>query len=115
MDVVYASLRRKEPGPAPAPEASEVVGILWAHARPADALQHITVRCELEQVDLLLYLLNRPTAAAAPAASDLPARAPSNTGPKDPLAVAHDLITRSHEASPMLRRRYQPPIPPTAR
>ncbi|GLW70281.1 hypothetical protein Kpho02_25800 [Kitasatospora phosalacinea] len=122
MDIVYASLGRKEAaGPAPDGEAAEVLAALWAHARPTDALQHITVRCEPERVDLLLYLLTRPTAAPAPApapvpAADLPARAPSEDTAKDPLAVAHDLVTRSHQASPTLRWRYYwRPIPPAAR
>ncbi|MEU3559701.1 hypothetical protein [Kitasatospora sp. NPDC006786] len=115
MDIVYASLRRKgAAGWARAGEAEEVQAALWAHTRPADAVQHITVRCEPEQVDLLLYLLTHP--AAAETATENPAApAPSEAAAKDSLAIAYSLITRSHQASPMLRRRYQPPIPPTAR
>ncbi|MFJ4094032.1 hypothetical protein ACIPYS_20835 [Kitasatospora sp. NPDC089913] len=97
MDVVHASLRRKDCGELPPGEASEVVGILWAHARPGDGLQHITVRSQDDRVDLLLYLLTRRTA----------------DGPSDPVASAHTLITRGHRASPLLSRRYHPPAPET--
>ncbi|MFK0192822.1 hypothetical protein [Kitasatospora sp. NPDC090308] len=113
MDVVYASLHRKDTAGRPRDgEAEEIQAVLWAHARPTDAVQHITVRCESERVDLLLYLLTRPTTDAAPATGH-PA-APAEATAKDSLAVAHSLITRSHRASPMLQRRYQPPTPPTA-
>ncbi|MFJ9448610.1 hypothetical protein ACIRRH_43475 [Kitasatospora sp. NPDC101235] len=92
MDLVYASLRRKEPGPAPTQEAGEIVGILWAHALPGDALQHITARSESDCIDLLLYLL-------------------TPDGPSTSLRAAHALIARSHRASPLLARRYHHPVP----
>ncbi|QKW18586.1 hypothetical protein HUT16_05470 [Kitasatospora sp. NA04385] len=112
MDIVHASLRRKDAPEQPHDgEAEEVQAALWAHATPTDALQHITVRCTPEQVDLLLYLLSRPaTAEPAPRGPALPG--PPRTTAKDSPTVAYDLITRSHRASPMLRRRYRPPIPP---
>ncbi|KJY32939.1 MULTISPECIES: hypothetical protein [unclassified Streptomyces] len=97
MDVVHASLRRRDRGAVASQEASEVVGILWAHARPGDALQHITARPQDDRVDLLLYLLTRRTA----------------DGPSDPVASAHTLIARGHRASPLLSRRYHPPAPET--
>ncbi|MGW4807965.1 hypothetical protein [Kitasatospora sp. NPDC004272] len=113
MDIVYASLRRKDTTGWPrGGEAEEVQAVLWAHTRPADAVQHITVRCEPEQVALLFYLLTHPTAAAE-TTPDNPA-APVDAAAKHPLAVAYGLITRSHQASPMLRQRYQPPLPPAA-
>ncbi|MEV0191581.1 hypothetical protein AB0I39_23965 [Kitasatospora purpeofusca] len=77
-------------------EASEVVGILWAHALPGDALQHITARSQGDRVDLLLYLLTRPADC-----------------PSDPVASAHTLIARGHRASPLLSRRYHPLAPDT--
>ena len=95
MDVVYASLQRKESGPVPAQEASEVVGILWAHARPGDALQHITARSGPDRIDLLFYLLSRRPA----------------DGPSDAVDTAYTLIARGHRASPLLARRYHPPVP----
>ncbi|MFI1524422.1 hypothetical protein [Kitasatospora cineracea] len=116
MDIVYASLHRKEAaGPAPDGEAEEVQATLWAHARPADALQHITVRCAPKQVDLLLYLLTRPTTNAGSATGHPADPPPSAAGATDSLAIAYGLLSRSHRASPLLRRRYQPPVPPAAR
>ncbi|MFJ5926888.1 hypothetical protein ACIQF6_30290 [Kitasatospora sp. NPDC092948] len=93
MDIVYASLRRRESGPVPAQEADEVVGILWAHALPGDALQHITARSETDRIDLLLYLLTRRSA----------------DGPADSVDAGYALIARGHRASPLLSRRYHPP------
>ncbi|MFD7639825.1 hypothetical protein ACFV4P_04160 [Kitasatospora sp. NPDC059795] len=98
MEIVYTSLRRRSTAdPAPPGETSEVVGILWAHARPEERLQHLTARSEADRVDLLVYLLGpRPDA---------------DTADQPPLAVAHDLLARSHRASPVLHRRYLPPTP----
>ncbi|GGR06535.1 hypothetical protein [Kitasatospora griseola] len=95
MDLVYASLRRKEPGPAPTQESGEVVGILWAHALPGDALQHVTVVCKADQVDLLLYLLTRHPA----------------DGPSTSVRTAHSLLARSYRASLLLARRYHRSTP----
>ncbi len=93
MDIVYASLRRKEPGGVPPGETGEVVGILWAHTLPAEALQHITARSEDDRIDLLLYLLtSRHT-----------------DDPSDAVATAHTLISRGHRNSPLLSHRYHPP------
>ncbi|MFB8243288.1 hypothetical protein ACFC58_42815 [Kitasatospora purpeofusca] len=96
MDIVYVSLQRRDRGAVPPTEASEVVGILWAHARPGDALQHVTARSQDDRVDLLLYLLTRRGA----------------DGPSDPVASAHTLISRGHRASPLLSGRYHPPASP---
>ncbi|MFF1792290.1 hypothetical protein ACFVX9_38235 [Kitasatospora sp. NPDC058243] len=112
MDVIYAALhRRQSAGPVPAGEAAEaaeatevdkageaaeVRAVLWAHARPDDGLQHITVRSEADRVDLLVYLASRDPAVA-----------------EDTLSRAHVLIARGHQASPLMRRRYQPPAPPS--
>ncbi|MGW4383785.1 hypothetical protein [Kitasatospora sp. NPDC004531] len=94
MEIVYASLhRRTAADPAPPGETGEVIEILWAHALPEERLQHLTARSENDRVDLLVYLLNAGTAA------------------RPPLTVAHDLLARSHRASPLLRRRYLPPAP----
>ncbi|MGW4697831.1 hypothetical protein ACWEO1_36255 [Kitasatospora cineracea] len=89
MDIVYASLHRKDTTPhASAGEADEVLATLWAHARPADAIRHITVRCEADRIDLLIYL----------AAPDRPRT--------DPQAVVHQLLIRALHASPLLSQRY---------
>ncbi|MEV6211704.1 hypothetical protein [Kitasatospora sp. NPDC051914] len=101
MDIVYASLHRRHPAdPAPPGEAAEVLGVLWAHARPDDGLQHASVRILDDRVDLLLYLLTR---------------APDTAGASLAPCRVHGLIARSHRASPLLHRRYLPPAPaPTA-
>ncbi|WP_345694674.1 hypothetical protein [Kitasatospora terrestris] len=100
MDLVYASLQRRRPGPGSSGEKAELLAALWAHALPDDGLQHATARVvEPDRVDLLLYLLRPgPTADPAP-----------------PAAAAYALIARSHRASPLLRRRYLTPVPPPGR
>ncbi|AUY48339.1 hypothetical protein [Streptomyces sp. CB01881] len=98
MDIVYASLKRRHPGTgAEASEAAEAVDALWAHAKPADGLQHASAQPALDRIDLLLYLLSRDP-------SDLP----------DAVGRAHSLVSRSHRTSPLLRRCYLPPEPPGA-
>ncbi|GLW74510.1 hypothetical protein Kpho02_68080 [Kitasatospora phosalacinea] len=94
MDIVYASLRRKEPEDALPGEARAVVEILWAHALPDEALQHITARSESDRIHLLLYLLT-----------------PQHTdGPSGAVDTAHALIARGHHNSPLLKSRYHPPV-----
>ncbi|KOV01103.1 MULTISPECIES: hypothetical protein [Streptomyces] len=95
MDCVYTSLRRRpEVSPAPAGEVAEVVGILWAHTTPKDGLEHISGSLDSDRVDLLLYFLSPdPTSPAA----------------GGPLHRAAALLTRGHQASPALMRRYLPP------
>lgn len=96
MEIVYASLTRRQPGEASyESEAAEVVDALWAHALPGDGLQHASARPERDRIDLLLYLMTLD-APAAPAA----------------LCRAHALIGRSRQNSPGLRRRYLPLPPP---
>ncbi|MGW2370780.1 hypothetical protein [Kitasatospora sp. NPDC001683] len=95
MDIVCASLDRRLPAePASEGETAEVLAALWAHARPDDSLEHITARPEPDRIDLLLYFLTRPTDASST---------------RSPLHRAGDLLHRSHQASPLLRRRYLPP------
>lgn len=95
MDIVYASLTRRSTGGEPPPgETAEVLGALWAHATPDDGLEHATARPEPDRVDLLLYLLTRPS-------SDV----------RGPLHRAEALLSRSHQASPLLGNRYLPPHP----
>jgi len=99
MDIVYASLHRRYPAEAAPPgEKAEVLGALWAHALPADGLEHVSVRSEADRVDLLLYLLSTPDPATHPADHR-----------------AHAVITRSHRASSLLHQRYLPPMPPADR
>ncbi|MFE3878040.1 hypothetical protein ACFXPX_27035 [Kitasatospora sp. NPDC059146] len=105
MDIVYASLKRRQPaavaGATGAAEAAEAVDALWAHAEPADGLQHASAQPADDRIDLLLYLLSRGP-------SDPP-------GQLDPAAVrAYGLIARSHRTSPTLLQRYLPPEPPRA-
>nr|BEK64524.1 hypothetical protein KPHV_17510 [Kitasatospora purpeofusca] len=97
MDVVYASLhRRQQAAPEATAELAEVLGALWAHATAGDGLEHVTGRPEEDRIDLLMYL---STAA----------------GPRgDALCRVEALLTRCHDASPLLRRRYLPPGATTA-
>ncbi|CAM5546502.1 hypothetical protein KAURM247S_06082 [Kitasatospora aureofaciens] len=97
MEIVYASLRRRQPGDTAAEvnEAAETVDALWAHAEPGDGLQHASALPASDRIDLLLYLLTR----------DAP-------GQPDAVSRAHHLICRSHRTSPLLHRCYLPPEPP---
>jgi len=106
MDIVYTSLDRRpttDPPPADelteaarAAEAAEAVNALWAHAVPADGLEHASAEAGPDRLDLLLYLLPPdPTRPTAPGATHRAAA----------------LLARSHQASPLLRRRYLPPPP----
>ncbi|SEM68788.1 hypothetical protein [Streptacidiphilus jiangxiensis] len=95
MDIVYASLHRKALAePPPSSEPAEVLGALWAHAIPDDGLEHASCRPEADRIDLLLYLLTRPE---------------DTTDFRSPLHRAEALLSRSHQASPLLRDRYLPP------
>ncbi|WP_369185312.1 hypothetical protein [Streptomyces sp. Y1] len=70
MEVVHASLKRRHPGTAaPENEAAEAVDALWAHAEPADGLQHASALPAPDRIDLLLYLLTRNTPPATPSAA----------------------------------------------
>ncbi|MFE4972753.1 hypothetical protein ACFRAR_11625 [Kitasatospora sp. NPDC056651] len=107
MEIVYASLKRRQPAAAAGAtgeaEAAEAVDALWAHAEPADGLQHASAQPAGDRIDLLLYLLSRDPF--------------DPLGRLDPAAAvfrAHGLIARSHRTSPTLRRRYLPPEPPQA-
>ncbi|MEU3771984.1 hypothetical protein AB0F11_01975 [Streptomyces sp. NPDC032472] len=96
MDIVYASLKRRHaPAAADASEAAEAVDALWAHADPADGLQHASAQPAPDRMDFLLYLLSRD-----------PADEP------DAVGRAHSLISRCQRTSPLLRRHYLPPEPP---
>lgn len=97
MELVLASLKRRLPTEAAQEnEAAEAVDALWAHAEPADGLQHATALPAPDRLDLLLYLLTQ----------DAP-------GQPDAVSRAHRLITRSQRTSPLLRRGYLPLEPPT--
>ena len=97
LDIVYASLdRRSSPDTDPAGEVAEAIDALWAHATPADGLEHASGRAQSHRLDLLLYLLTPDPAAATPCASQRAAA----------------LLAHCHQASPLLRRRYLPPAPP---
>ncbi|AUY48327.1 hypothetical protein [Streptomyces sp. CB01881] len=73
------------------------VDALWAHAEPADGLQHASAQPTYDWIDLLVYLLSRDP-------SDQP----------DAVGRAQSLISRSYRTSPLLRRCYLPPEPPEA-
>lgn len=93
MDIVYASLRRRpDVAVAAEGEKAEVLGALWAHATPADGLEHVCCRPEADRVDLILYLLTR--------------RAPDRGMATQRVG---DLLARCHTSSPTFHRRYQPP------
>lgn len=95
MEIVYASLTRRQPGATlHESETAEAVDALWAHALPGDGLQHASARLERDRIDFLLYFLTLDTLTA-----------PGS------LCRAHILITRSQQNSPGLRRRYLPPNP----
>ncbi|MER5639945.1 hypothetical protein ABT095_23725 [Kitasatospora sp. NPDC002227] len=92
MDIVYASLVRREAEGSPRDgEAAEVVGALWAHAAPEDGIEHASVRVLVEQV-VILFFLHRA----------------ARTGGSPEGRVAR-LLDRCHRASPLLRSRYLPP------
>ncbi|MEU6479891.1 hypothetical protein ABZ858_23985 [Streptomyces sp. NPDC047017] len=100
MDIAYSCLKRRVGVPAePASEVAEVLGALWAHAVPEDGLEHALGRAEEERFDLLIYLLTLD---------------PTAPGFRSVTHRAHALLTRCHEASPLMRRRYLPPDAPTA-
>lgn len=104
MDIVYASLKRRRPGPpAGAVAAAEAVDALWAHAGPADGLQHASAQPADDRIDFLLYLLSRD-----------PSEPSGRLDPADAVCRAHSLIARTHRTSPMLLRYYLPPEPPEA-
>ncbi|MGW7574978.1 hypothetical protein [Streptomyces sp. NPDC054765] len=95
MDIVYASLYRRTWGCAEsASEVAEMLGVLWAHARPEDGLEHASGRAEGDRVDLLMYLLTID---------------PTTPGFRSVTHRANSLLRRCHAASPLMRRRYLPP------
>jgi hypothetical protein len=95
MEMVYASLILRRPDVVvQASGAAEVVDALWVHAEPGDGLQHASARPVRGRLDLLLYFLSRE---------------PSDGS--DAVGRAHSMITRTHRASPALRRWYLPPEP----
>ncbi|GAA1271479.1 hypothetical protein GCM10009665_69630 [Kitasatospora nipponensis] len=97
MDIVYTVLERRPGHPSRSRgESAEITAALWAHAAEHDRLEHVAARCESNRVDLLFYL----------ATVDIAARAA--TGPED---RAFALLRRCYEASPLLTRRYLPPVP----
>ncbi|KJS61009.1 hypothetical protein [Streptomyces rubellomurinus] len=98
MEIVHASLKRRHPASAAREnEAAEAVDALWAHAEPADGLQHASALPAPDRLDLLLYLLTQDT-----------------PGQGDAVSRAHRLITRSHRTSPLLRHSYLPLDPRAA-
>lgn len=101
MDLVYTSLRRRgEARPRPTAESTElaeVLGILWAHTAPADGLEHITGTVEGDRIDLLMFYLSATAAT------------PAGASGRDCVERAAALLSRSHQASPVLHQRYLPP------
>ncbi|SOB78771.1 hypothetical protein [Streptomyces sp. 1331.2] len=125
MDIVYASLKRRWPGDAAeaigAAEAAAAVDALWAHAEPADGLQHASAQPADDRIDFLLYLLSRDSSDSSGSSglsdsSGSPGSPGSSGRPDrvDAVCRAHSLIARSHRTSPMLLRCYLPPEPPEA-
>ncbi|MDH6108945.1 hypothetical protein P3T36_007553 [Kitasatospora sp. MAP12-15] len=100
MDIVYASLMRRQAAddrPHGA-EVGEVVDVLWAHAAPEDRLEHAGGGIEPNRVDLLLFFL--------------PCDGADKDGSAERRAAA--LLHRSHQGSPLMQRRYLPPVEPVA-
>lgn len=101
VDTVYTSLIRRQPVAdvtAAVSEADEAVDVLWAHAGPADRLEHAGGRTEPDRLDLLLFFL-------PPGSDDQDDSAEQRTAA---------LLHRAHRASPLLRhrsRRRSPPPP----
>lgn len=97
MDVVYASLFRRQPAePASPGEVAEVLGAVWAHATPNDGLDHTSGRAEANRIDLLFYLITQ-------------AAGPGDPGAPDAVHRTEALLMRCYRASPLVRRRYLPP------
>jgi hypothetical protein len=99
MDIVYTALQRRlTSDPIPPGEVAEVIDALWAHSAPEDGLEHASGRAGADRIDLMLYLLGPdPSRPAGPGAAHRAAA----------------LLTRCHQASPVLRRHYLAPAPPT--
>ncbi|MGW2398666.1 hypothetical protein ACWCYY_19150 [Kitasatospora sp. NPDC001664] len=97
MDIVYTSLDHR-PGTLPdsLTEVPEALDALWAHATPEDGLEHASARSEPGRLDLLLFLLPPDRAGA---------------GAEAATGRAAALVARSYRNSPVLKRRYLPPVP----
>ncbi|MGW4650180.1 hypothetical protein [Kitasatospora sp. NPDC004289] len=95
MDIVYTSLDHR-PGTLPdsLTEVPEALDALWAHATPEDGLEHASARSEPGRLDLLLFLLP-----------------PDGAGAGATTCRAAALVARSYRNSPVLNRRYLPPVP----
>ncbi|MBB4928703.1 hypothetical protein [Kitasatospora kifunensis] len=104
MDIVLISLERRHRRAEvePAAELAEVIDTLWAHAVPADRLEHAGGRADAERLDLVLYL-RTPTTDPDAALGAAPDAMPSAE------RRAAQLLTRCHRASSLLNGRYLPP------
>jgi hypothetical protein len=92
VDIVYTFLTRRTQA-AGEREVGDVVDVLWAHAHPADRLEHAGGRAEPDRLDLLLFFLP-----------------PDGTDPDDSAEQrAVTLMRRAHRASPLLQNRYLSP------
>jgi hypothetical protein len=97
MDIVHTFLTRRTPAAGEA-EVGEALDVLWAHAGPADRLEHAGGRAEPDRLDLLLFFLP-----------------PDGTDPDDSAEQrAAALMRRAHRASPLLQGRYLSPPEPDA-
>jgi hypothetical protein len=98
MDIVYTFLTRRTQAPGEC-EVGEALDALWAHAHPADRLEHAGGRAEPDRLDLLLFFLPPDTADPGDSAEQRAAA----------------LMRRAHRASPLLQGRYlSPPEPATS-
>ncbi|MFE9428017.1 hypothetical protein ACFYNO_34250 [Kitasatospora sp. NPDC006697] len=97
MDLIYTSLDRR-PGSFPEypGESAEITAVLWAHATEPDRLAHVSARSEYDRVDLLFFLQTVDDAAGVLHGSEK-------------QVWFH--LNRSYEASPLLQRRFLPPVP----
>jgi len=56
MYPVTVSIRRDLLGETPCLDLAGLIDILWAHALPADGLEHIGQRVDYETVDVVLFM-----------------------------------------------------------
>lgn len=56
MYPVTVSIRRDLLWETSCPDLAGMIDILWAHARPADGLEHIGQRMDCETVDLVFFM-----------------------------------------------------------
>jgi pyrimidine operon attenuation protein/uracil phosphoribosyltransferase len=90
VHLVHATLTRRDQGPADPADVARILDILWAHATPRDALEHVRGRAGPNRIDLIIFIREGPVCA-------------------DPLQQAVALLRRCHAASSHLSAAYDVP------